>query len=320
MNYKFWIFSIGISLGSIFADIPDHFKPCLNKLAIHGMRNIDFIYMINLDKRPEKFEDCSRRLNPYGIYPYRFSAVNGWELPLEAITDVGLKYESWMKFGIMGTYYYLDGDNAIQHAHEPIQVEGRTYFGHCVSRGAIAIVLSHLSVLQDSLDSGYETIWVLEDDIEVMRDPRVIPELIDKLDALVGKDGWDILFTDRDIRKKNGEYNPCYWCATRPNFTPWNTNVFAQRKAVSQDFQKIGSRWGSHSMILRRSGIQKILDFIKVYRIFFPYDMDYIFPSDMFSDIQLYTVFDDVVSNQVDSISDNGGPSYLETKPIANEK
>lgn len=292
------------------ADIPDHFKPCPNKADNHHMKNIDFIYMINLDKRPDRFADCSQRLNPYGIYPYRFSAVNGWELPIEVINDVGLKYEPWMKSDIMGTYYYME-DDQIQFAHEVIHVVGRTYFGHCVARGPIAIVLSHLSILQDALDSGYETIWVLEDDIEVLRDPNLLSEAIEKLDALVGKNGWDILFTDRDIRKANGEYNPCYWYANRPNFTPWDSGLFARRKAVSPDFQKIGARWGAHSMVIRRSGIVKLLNFFKVYRIFFPYDMDFIFPSDMYSDIELYTVFDDIVSNQVDSISDNAGPSYL---------
>lgn len=296
--------------GSLSCDIQDHFKPCLNKSDNHCLRNIDFIYLINLDKRPDRLEDCTRRLQPYGIHPYRFSAVNGWEMPIEVINDVGLKFQSWMKQGIMGTYYYQDEMGEIQHAHEIIHVQGRSYFGHCVARGPIAIVLSHLSILQDAYDSGYETIWVLEDDIEVIRDPNTLPDMIDKLDALVGKGGWDILFTDRDIRKRNGDYNPCYWWAVRPNFTPWNPSIFAARTQISPDFQKIGARWGAHSMILRRSGIEKLLDFFKVYRIFFPYDMDYIFPSSIDEDMQLYTVWEDIVSNQVDSISDNAGPSY----------
>lgn len=296
------------------ADIPDHFKPCPNKGDNHSMGNIDFIYIINLDRRPDRYERCCKLLEPYGIFPYRFSAVNGWDLPLATINDVGLQYEPWMHAGIMGTYYYLDDQGNIQHAHEPIHVSDHTYFGHCVARGPIAIVLSHLSVLQDAYDSGYETIWILEDDFEIIRDPRVLPGLIDRLDELVGKDGWDILFTDRDQRKKNGDYNSCYWAAQRPNFRPWNPERFAARKAISPEFQKVGARWGSHSMILRRSGMEKILNFIKVYRIFLPYDMDYIFPCDIDSDIRLYTVFDDVVSNQIDSVSDNGGPSYQDTK------
>lgn len=307
---KKYIFSFLLISSSLFADISDHFKACPEKSSYHQMRNIDFIYMINLDKRPERFANSSQKLSPYQIYPYRFSAINGWELPIDVINDVGLKYEPWMKSNLMGTYYFLDDDHNIQYAHEIIHVEGRTYFGHCVTRGAIAIVLSHLSVLQDAFDSGYETIWVLEDDIDVIKDPRILSDLIDRLDALVGKNGWDILFTDRDIKKKNGDYNPCYWHAERPNFSPWNVKLFANRIAVSPDFQKIGARWGSHSMIIRRSGMQKLLDFFKAYKIFFPYDMDFIFPSNIDSDIQLYTVFDDVVSNQIDSTSDNGSPSY----------
>ncbi|MFI5334690.1 MAG: hypothetical protein ACHQT8_05960 [Chlamydiales bacterium] len=36
-------------------------------------------------------------------------------------------------------------------------------------------MLSHLSILQDAFDSGYETIWVMEDDIEVVRNPTFSP-------------------------------------------------------------------------------------------------------------------------------------------------
>jgi GR25 family glycosyltransferase involved in LPS biosynthesis len=295
---------------NLFANVKDHFKPCPNKGNYHNIKNIDFIYLINLDKRPDRYQDCCKRLNPYGIYPYRFSAVNGWELSIDDINDIGLKYERWMKSGIMGTYYFLDEKGEIQYDHEIIHDSNKTYFGHCVARGPMGIALSHLSILQDAYDSGYETIWVLEDDIEVIRNPNCMPELIEKLDALVGKEGWDVLFTDKDMKKPNGEYNPCYWHAPRPNFTPWNPHIFAQRTNISPDFQKIGARWGAHSMIVRRSGIEKILNFFKVYKIFLPYDMDFIFPSDIHSDIQLYTVLDDVIAHQIDSVSDNGGPSY----------
>ena len=40
----------------------------------------------------------------------------------------------------------------------------------------------------------------MEDDIEVLQNPHRLSDLIDQLDLLVGSDGWDILFTDRDIK------------------------------------------------------------------------------------------------------------------------
>lgn len=289
---------------ALAANVVDYLKPCPNKSDASQMRNIDFIYTINLDQRPEKFRTCTEQLHLYGIYPYRFSAVNGWELSLEAINDLGIKYEPWMSNDIMGTSY-LPEDGG-QPRHGMIDIVGRTYFSHCMGRGPIGIVLSHLSILKDALDSGYETIWVMEDDIELIRNPHLLSDLIERLDDLVGKEGWDILFTDQDTKNQQGNYVPCTSYARRPNFSPWNPSRFAQRYNVSSEFRKIGARYGAYSMIIRRSGMQKILDFIKVYSVFLPYDMEFYFPSD----IQMYAVIEDVVSTQINALSDNGAPNY----------
>src|SRR5262249_54496994 len=161
---------------------------------------------------------------PYGITPYRFSAVNGWELPLEELNEVGVKYEPWMRQGLMGTCY-LPEDNG-EPLHEVMQVAGRNYFCHCMSRGAIGIVLSHLSILKDEYDSGDETIWVMEDAIQVIKNPHLLSEIIERMDNLVGSDGWDFLFTDQDTKNKNGDYVPCLGAALRPNYTPSNPYKF----------------------------------------------------------------------------------------------
>lgn len=289
--------------------IRENLKPALGKDGDHGMRNIDFIYTINLDQRPQKFQHCLEQLTPYGITPYRFSAVNGWELPLEVIDTLGVEYAPWMKKQIMGTYYEIGGDGT--PVHEMICVEGKRYFSHCFSRGAIGIVLSHLSILQDAYDSGYETIWVMEDDIQVIQDPHLLSSLIDKLDALAGKHGWDVLFTDQDTKNQNGQYVPCRSYALRPNFNPSNPGRFHDEpKQISPDFRKINARYGAYSMILRRSGIKKILDFIKLYKVFLPYDMEFYLPNG----IKLFAVTNDVVSTLPNALSDNGGPNYQQNQ------
>ncbi len=294
-----------ISVNFLSADIIDHLKAVTDEKAeIHGMKNIDFIYTINLDERPEKFESCVQRLSPYGIHPFRFSAVNGWKLSLETINDVGIKYSPGMNGGQWGTCYLFE--NKGEPYHELVTKIGQTYFSHCMSRGAIGIVLSHLSVLQDAYDSGYETIWVMEDDIEVIRNPHLISELIEKLDHLVGKDGWDVLFTDRDTKNGNGNYVPCTGFAWRPNFSPLNPSLFAQRQDLNAEFSQIGARYGAYSMIVRRSGMKKLLDFFAHYKIFLPYDMEFTQPPG----ILLFALRDDVVSTQPHALSDNGAPNY----------
>jgi GR25 family glycosyltransferase involved in LPS biosynthesis len=299
-------FLILVALTSfLFADLEDHLKKAPNKSAVHSMKGIDFIYMINLDQRPEKFKASLDQLTPFQIYPYRFSAVNGWELTLETLNDVGIKYSVEMEGGFLGTCYLPEGN--FEPSHEIIEKYGQNYFCHCMARGTIGIALSHISVLKDAYDSGYETIWVMEDDVEVIRDPRMIPDLIDKLDSQVGRGNWDVLFTDRDIRDSNGNYATTYWAGKRPDFIGFSKNDFAKKIMISSDFYEIGARSGATSMIIRRSGMKKLLQYFNAHQIFFPYDMEYILPRG----IKLFTVVEDIVSNLPKAPTDNGGPNYL---------
>ncbi len=288
---------------SLTASVEEHLKKIEDKSGHHQMRNIDFIYMINLDQRPEKFQKSQDQFDPHLIYPYRFSAVNGWELSLEAINDLGVKYQSGMRRGIMCTCYLLDGN--FEPHHEMGQRIGQAYFCHCMSRGAIGIVLSHLSVLQDAYDSGYETIWVMEDDIEIVQNPHTISNLVEELDRTVGKGGWDILFTDRESRNNNGTPSTCDSYAKRINMSSRKTHVVKNK--ISPTFRVIEARYGAYSMIIRRSGMKKILDFYKRYDVYLPYDMDmFIIPK-----LRFFTVLRDVVTTRIGAESDNGGPNYL---------
>jgi GR25 family glycosyltransferase involved in LPS biosynthesis len=288
----------------LHAGIERYFKKAGDKSGNHKMKNIDFIYVLNLDQRPEKLQICTEQLSPYGIYPFRFSAVNGWELSLHTINDVSVKFKTGMRGDFWGTYYPMDPPGEAQH--ELIQQPGRGYFCHCMSRGAIGIVLSHLSILQDAYDSGYETIWVMEDDIQIIQNPHLLSDLITKLDHYTGKKGWDMLFTDQDTKNQQGEYVPCFGYALRPNFIVNNPERFKKRINIHNKFTRIGARYGAYSVIVRRSGMKKILDFIKKHQIFLPYDMD--FP--LIPDIQMFAVVEDVISTIPQAHSDNGGPNY----------
>ncbi len=294
-----------VLFSNLEANIEGYFKKAEGKSDdyCNQMRNVDFIYTINLDQRPEKFAHCLAGLAPYGITPYRFSAVNGWELSLEAINRLGIPYQGYMVKNLWGTAYLPEGN--FEPYHEVMNVEGRTYFCHCMSRGAIGIVLSHLSVLQDAYDSGYKTIWVMEDDIEVIQNPHLLPQLIDELNSLTGGE-WDILFTDQDTKNQEGKYVSCLSYARRPNYTPNRPERFSSNVLVSNKFKKIGARYGAYSMIVSRSGMEKILRFIKTYGVFLPYDMEYYLPDD----IDIYSVISDVVSTQPQALSDNAGANY----------
>jgi GR25 family glycosyltransferase involved in LPS biosynthesis len=306
MFFRFFLLIFTIGTGVLSGHFKDHLKTAHGKRGFHKMENVDFIYIINLDKRPEKFASCTQQLSKFRIFPYRFSAINGWELPLDVVNDLGVRFREGMTPGLMGTYFPLDGKG--NPVHEIMSVPGRNYFTHNMSLGAIGCALSHLSVLQDAFDSKYKTIWVMEDDIDVRQDPHLISEYIERLDSLVGEDGWDMLFTDEDtISNETGDHVICASYAPRPNFSPEDPERFAQRIKVTDYFRKIGARYGMYSIIIRRSGIKKILRFIKQYDMFLPIDMEFYLPSD----IRIYTVLKDIVSTKRNAPSDNSKPGFL---------
>lgn len=306
MNRKFFFAMCLLTANALFGGVENHLKKIIvERPKDQGLKGVDFIYMINLDQRPEKYLMSVDQLVPYRIFPFRFSACNGWELTIEDIMDVAVKYDpATMEGNHWGTTYLPENNG--QPQHELVTVPERPYFCHCMSRGAIGIVLSHTSILQDAWEQGYETIWVMEDDIQVLQDPHLITERIKLLDKVVGKQGWDVMFTDQDTKNQEGKYVPCQAYAWRPNFNPSDPYRFIERKNLRGVFRKVGARYGAYSMILRRSGVKKILDFIKEHSIFLPYDMDFYLPEG----INMYAVLDDIVSTLPKAQSDNGGPNY----------
>lgn len=287
------------------AGIEKYFKKIENKSSIHSMQNIDFVYLINLDKRPDRYERTINVLKPYGIYPCRFSAVNGWELSAQALGELGVIYEPGMPHGpICSVYRHEDGKEFI--SFEIMKEAGIAYYSHSLSRGAIGCLLSHLSILQDAYDSGYNTVWIMEDDIKIKSNPNEISSLVSTLDTLAPD--WDILFTDNEVKGGNGQPVPCMMIRPRPLVQLKPLEYYLQRTPVTSDIVKIGMRFGSVSMVVRRSGMKKILDFFKTKKVYFPYDIDYF----LVPDIHLYALKRDIVTNIADDISDNGTPSYLE--------
>ncbi len=288
------------SFAQLFAvSIEDCLLPAKYKLGMHQMPGIDFIYMINLDKRPEKYEHTMNVLRPYGIYPYRFSAVNGWKLSFEAIDSLGAEYKAGDPEGPITSVFRHYNDKEYM-SFEIMKEEGVSYYCHSMSRGAIGCILSHLSILQDAYNSGYQRIWIIEDDIRVVSDPHELSSLADTLDRLAP--GWDVLFTDNESKGGDGRPAYCGGIRPRPNVKLQPHGYYTYRYYVNGDIMKIGLRFGSYSMIVSRSGIKKILDYFKQYKIYFPYDMDYCFVPD----IKLYQCTRDIVTNIPGGISDIG--------------
>lgn len=290
MGFLFFFF-----VSALFGNIEDHYRKIEKKTTCRSPKNIDYVYLINLDERPERWISSIQQLAPRGIIPLRVPGIYGWSLKPDVLNEIGLKFQPGMWTGREPVMVFPPEKNGqwdfISLSHAPY---GTACFSGWTVKGTIGCSLAHLSVLKDAYDSGYETVWVMEDDIFIEDDPHLLSSLIEELDDLTEPEGWDVLYTDFDClvvdpNRKLEEQIPLMW---RPDMPFLDIAFLAKHIPVGEKFMKIGSRMRAHSIIYRRSGLEKIMGFYREHNNFLPYDQELA----LIPDIQIYVVRKSVVS------------------------
>lgn len=201
-----------------------------------GLEEVDAIYVINLEKRPEKWNRMKKLLHHKGLFPNRLSAINGWLLDEK-------------------TKLLLCG-------HYPIRMRP----------GEMGVILSHLSIIHDAYKRGFDCIWVMEDDLDFREDIQQLPALIRELGQIDSH--WDIFYTDTNSKNNKGEYVPSLGEDFRPDVPHMDLEYYLKRTKVSDNIMKIGQRFGAYSMFVSSLGMKKIINYFNHYYFWTPYDID----------------------------------------------
>ncbi len=203
-------------------DIPLEDEP-----KFSGVSGIDQIYYINLATRPERKKRIEALMHKHHFNATRVEAVNGKEL---------LRNDLW-------------------------KITGKKKYDTELTLGAIGCALSHFSIWRDAILKGYDRIWIMEDDIEIFQPLEKIPELLEKLSKL--DPDWDILYTDPDTRNWDGTFlrqthvPPMH----HPKVEKANADYFFKREFIGDDFERIHVRIGAYSLIISKSGLEKLIKF-----------------------------------------------------------
>ncbi len=224
------IYSEPTSVGKYLIAIP-------RTVPYSGVKRVDSIYVINLDRRPEKWERVRNLLLTQGMNANRVSAVDGWNLTEE------------MQSELAGSY--------------PVRM----------LKGEVGCLLSHVSAIKDAYDRGYKTAWIFEDDIEFSENPHQMGNLIKKLNIL--DPGWDILYTDVDSKNSSGETILALASDFRPDrAVEVSLSYYLFRPRVSDDFLLVRQRYGLYSYIVSRKGMKKIYDYFTHVNLWTAIDID----------------------------------------------
>ena len=303
--------------------------------TVTNIQGIDFIYVINLNRNTNKWKRISDRLLTWNIIPYRFEAIDGWKLTNQEINEIGVRFTENMddmkvsdvhRKGIATRYYGQPNEIIRFHhladetgqegsgmCHEVMQT-GLVYFIHCMAPGTIVCAMSHISVIKDAYDSGYETVWIMEDDIKILHNPLDMSALIEELDMHTNK-SWDILYTDID-QAMAGKYIPSFERIPHPSLSndaaSLRHDIFVNKDNLSDTLRKAGARFGCYSYLLRRCGMRKIIEHFEFHNLWAPIDF---WPIDS---LTRYTPRRDIIIHDDDLYeeSDNGKLRSPESYPI----
>lgn len=205
-----------------------------------GIESIDCIYVVNLDEKIFRWNDLKISSEKRGLALNRVSAVNGWKLSPEVIQSI-------------------------------------TSPNRKMKAGAVGCFLSHISVLKNAYENGFNTIWVLEDDVEIVDDPQKILFILESLYQIDPQ--WDILYTDvKTLGLINGE---------EIIITPQNTNI------LNNHLMRAGNRYGMHSFLISKNGIEKLLKYFLTHLLMAPIDIEL----HWIPNINKYSVRKNIISN-----------------------
>ncbi|MBI3508061.1 MAG: glycosyltransferase family 25 protein [Chlamydiia bacterium] len=242
-----WVWLLLVS--SLFSlNVEKHLKTFPTPTQSQQIAPIDYIYLINLEQRPEKWRKISSDFASYGIELQRVSAIYGWHLPQSAFADLGVLFQQEMRqraeYPVNYNGFVLRDPKSTAHPDRgeyfPLTAAllGKSIFSVSMKAGAIGCSLSHLSILQNALDAGYETIWILEDDAQIRQDPHTLQHWIEKLEMIVRREAMEKILR---FVKTHGLFNPYDMeIATIPDLRLFNLkqSVVEQRHTISDTVQQ----------------------------------------------------------------------------------
>jgi GR25 family glycosyltransferase involved in LPS biosynthesis len=238
-----WPFLRPLFMPSTDCDLRPFLKPIQHVQIPSGIAGIDCIYVVNLAERPEKWKASQRLAKEHHLTVNRFDAINGWKLSsnpaAKEVTQFGTAYQKAPKC-------YL-------------------------SWGGVGCYLSHLSILKDAYERGFNKIWIWEDDITFHASSSQIETILVKLDAI--DPDWDIFYTDPNNRDATGRFR----VGSHPIIPPIQLEnkgqaYYNQIDRIDETLSRIRVRGGTYSMIFSKKGIKKMYEALHKIPILTPYD------------------------------------------------
>lgn len=269
-NIFFFLFIITVSLSyteSVLAEEKGHFQK--QQTSEKTLKNLfDKIYVISLDRTPERYEYAKKQLDKFNLKHERYAAVDG---KLITIKDVERnQIVPWEATYLKGYHY-----GAVLKISQQKQYKEAEFFyktdRYIPNLEEFGCAMSHRAVWTDVVNHGYKRVIILEDDV-TLKD-SFLTKLSDVTSHL--PDDFDVFFLDIALflpKDTNYFIPPIFWLS---KFSNTLSPYFAKIKLNNKNL------WGLHAYIVTFDSAKKLL--AKTQYINIPIDNAL-----MFSGLKLY--------------------------------
>ncbi|GHU16833.1 hypothetical protein FACS189472_02770 [Alphaproteobacteria bacterium] len=211
----------------------------------------DAIYVISLDRTPERFAKTKKLLKENGIEANRFQAVDGYDIILtnkntgevisgkEAMSNI--REYTWNRRPV---FYHVSYNGKYKESEFDLLVQDRQF-----SAGEIGVAYSHRAIWSDVVKNHYSRVLVFEDDMVPLKNFK--KNLFDLLNNI--PNDADVVFISIGQRKDKSYYYPCIDKIFR-DFDKVPGNEFVAK------IQATNKVYGMFAYIIGESGAQKLLE------------------------------------------------------------
>ncbi len=217
---------------------------------INDITPYDAIYVISLDRTPDRFNSIKKRLNDFELEPLRFSAVDGYDISLTnkktgEIICGKQKMQNIKKYAnIKSELYHVEYNEKYKDAEFDLSTKNSNF-----SAGEIGVTFSHRAIWADVIKNKYKKVIVFEDDAIPLKNFK--ENLFDLLKN-IPQDS-DITFISVGIRKDKSYYYPDIDKIFR-DFDNVPNNKFVAK------IQSTNRIYGMFAYIVGENGAKKLLD------------------------------------------------------------
>lgn len=213
----------------------------------------DKIYVISLDRTPERYTHVKKQLDKFNLKHEKFSAVDGKSI---IVKDTKRNQTiPWQKIGPPNGYY-RDADLKINY-HSYKNAEFHYITDKCLLNcGELGCAISHRAVWTDIVKHKYKRAIVLEDDITILEKNfnKKLSEVMNNL-----PDDFDVFFLDIAIRlhkhDKPNFFSPYFWLSKFSNtLSPYYAKIkFDTKNTINKDITS------THAYVITHSAAKKLL-------------------------------------------------------------